>query len=244
MYKPIIVIPFYNHFERFLSFYTSVERKGIPIVIINDGSDYGQGRKISELCKSRGFFYIENAENRGKGYSVISALNWAFDNGFSHALQIDADGQHCADDIDVFIKKSQENSDAIICGNPVYDDSAPKARLKGRGVTKFWVRLETGGVDIGDSLCGFRIYPLQRVKPLLNSLKFMRMGFDTESIVKFVWDGIEVINVPTKVIYPKDGLSHFRMIYDNLSLISLHTYLCCLSLVNLIGKVIRKCRIF
>ncbi len=244
MYKPVIVIPFYNHFEQFLSFYPLVERKGIPIVVINDGSNREQSKKISELCKSCGFFYIENDGNRGKGYSVISALNWASDNGFSHALQIDADGQHCADDIDVFMKISQENPEAIICGSPVYDASAPKSRLKGREVTKFWVRLETGGVDIGDSLCGFRMYPLQRVKDLLSSLKFMRMGFDTESIVKFVWDGIKVVNIPTKVTYPKDGLSHFRVIYDNLSLISLHTHLCCLLLMNFIKKVIGKCKIF
>lgn len=244
MYKPIIVIPFYNHFEQFLSFYPLVERKGIPIVVINDGSNCEQSKKISELCKLRGFFYLENKRNEGKGYSVITALNWALDNGFSHALQIDADGQHCADDIDIFITKSKENTEAIICGNPVYDASAPKSRLKGREITKFWVKLETCNVDIGDSLCGFRVYPLPRVKPLLSSLKFMRMGFDTEGIVKFVWDGIKVINVPTKVIYPKDGLSHFRVIYDNLLLMSLHTHLCCLLLMNFIKKVIERCKIF
>lgn len=244
MYKPIIVIPFYNHFEQFLSFYPLVEKKGVPILVINDGSDCKQSQKISELCKSRGFFYLENKKNEGKGFSVISALNWAFDNRFSHALQIDADGQHCADDIDIFIKKSKENPDAIVCGNPIYDASAPKTRLRGREITKFWVRLETRGVDIGDSLCGFRVYPLRLIKPLLSSLKFMRMGFDTESIVKFVWDGIKVINVPTRVIYPKDGLSHFRMIYDNLSLILLHTYLCCQLLMNFVKKVMMKCRIF
>lgn len=244
MYRPIVVIPFYNHFEQFLSFCPLVEERGIPVVVVNDGSDLEQSRKISELCRSRGFFYLENEKNQGKGFSVISSLNWAFDNGFSHAIQIDADGQHCADDIDIFIKKSKENPDALICGNPVYDDSAPKVRLRGREVTKFWVKLETRNADIGDSLCGFRVYPLRRIKPMLNSLKFMRMGFDTESIVKFVWNGIEVINVPTKVTYPKEGLSHFRIICDNLSLILLHTYLCCLLLVNFAKEVMGKCRIF
>ncbi len=244
MYRPIIVVPFYNHFEQFLSFYPLVKREGIPMIIINDGSDCEQSRKISKLCRLHGFFYIENDENRGKGYSVISALNWAFNSGFSHALQIDADGQHCADDIDIFIKISQENPEAIICGNPVYDVSVPKSRLKGREITKFWVKLETCDVDIGDSLCGFRVYPLPRIKPFLSSLKFMRMGFDTESIVKFVWSGIKVINVPTKVTYPKDGLSHFRIIYDNLFLILLHTYLCSLLMVGFVKRVMRKCRIF
>ncbi len=232
MYKAIILIPFYNHFDQFLMSYQTVKQNelGLPVLIVNDGSDLEQSQKLEALCSEQGFFYLALEKNQGKGKAVVEGMRWALNNGYTHVVQIDADGQHDVGDIAKFISVSQENPDALICGCPIYDHTVPKSRLYGREVTNFWVTVETffTGNVVKDSLCGFRIYPLNNISSILDSLRFMRMGFDAEIAVKFVWNGVNVINIPTKVIYPSEGLSHFHVIRDNIFMVFLHTYLCLL----------------
>jgi len=166
---------------------------------------------------------IKHVNNRGKGAAVISGCYQASVLGYTHIIQIDADGQHDSKDIDKFISYSQQNPQSIISGKPVFDGSAPKARRYGRKITDFWVALETLSLQIKDSLCGFRLYPLQQMEMLIDHYCIgPRMDFDTDVLVKAVWENVPLHFIPTKVIYPLSGVSHFRYISDNWRLIRLH----------------------
>ena len=104
--------------------------------------------------------------------------------GFSHMLQIDADGQHDVNDVARFIELAQAHPNAVISGAPQFDDSAPKARVYGRKVTDFWVALETCSLKIKDSLCGFRVYPLAEFELVFDKYHIgKRMDFDTDVLV-------------------------------------------------------------
>ena len=103
---------------------------------------------------------IEHDNNQGKGGAVITGLKAAFADGFTHALQVDADGQHQLDDIPKMLAKAVQHPNSVISGLPQYDASIPKGRLYGRYLTHFWVWIETLSLQIKDSMCGFRVYPL------------------------------------------------------------------------------------
>ena len=146
--------------------------------------------------------------------------------GCSHALQIDADGQHDADDVPRFLAEAQAHPDAVVNGRPVYDESVPKGRLVGRYATHVWVWINTLSFDIADSMCGFRAYPLAATIAMLDRESVgLRMDFDIEIIVRLHWAGVPVRNLPTRVTYPLDGVSHFDLWRDNLRISKMHARL-------------------
>ncbi len=224
-----IIIPHYNHERQFLAFLPKILTVGLPCIIVDDGSSKESLACIRDsVAKHENVTLVEHGHNRGKGAAVISGIFMARAKGFSHALQIDADGQHNVSDIQRFIAVSESAPDTIVCGRPVFDDSVPKIRLYGRKITDFWVVLETLSRKVKDGLCGFRIYPLKKVEVVLDAYYLgKRMDFDTEILVKALWLGVDLEFVDTQVIYPEESVSHFNYVRDNLGLVSLHTRLMC-----------------
>ncbi|WDZ50735.1 glycosyltransferase family 2 protein [Acinetobacter vivianii] len=222
-----IVIPVYNHPHYLADLVQHLSQFQYPIILVNDGSDAACTAILHQLAQHNALVdLVEHPENLGKGQAVITGLQHAAQLGMSHVLQIDADGQHCWDDVAKFIALSQQHPEAMVIGQPVFDTSVPKKRLYGRYVTHFWVWLNSLSFEIKDSMCGFRIYPLAQTMPVLNTARFQpRMGFDSEILVRLKWGNIQFINVPTKVIYPEHGISHFNVWRDNLGLSKAHARL-------------------
>ena len=234
--KPVIIVPCFNHADAFDNVAEKLSKFKISVMVVDDGSTQKQSEKIRQICKKHNFFYAKNKKNGGKGAAMITGFQFAYKNGFTHALQIDADGQHDVHDIPLFLKTAMRHPNDLIIGNPIYDKSAPKSRLVGRKITKFWVMIETLNKRMPDTMCGFRVYPIAKIMPILKTIKFKRMGFDIEIIVKAYRCGIHIISVPTAVIYPDDGVSHFHAFRDNFYISLLHTYLCALMPIWLIKK--------
>ncbi|GAA5632207.1 hypothetical protein Acal02_02857 [Acinetobacter calcoaceticus] len=222
-----IVIPVYNHPHYLADLVQHLSQFQYPIILVNDGSDAACTAILHQLAQHNALVdLVEHPENLGKGQAVITGLQHAAQLGMSHVLQIDADGQHCWDDVAKFIALSQQHPQAMVIGQPVFDASVPKKRLYGRYITHFWVWLNSLSFEIKDSMCGFRIYPLAQTMPVLNTARFQpRMGFDSEILVRLKWKNIQFVNVPTKVIYPEHGISHFNVWRDNLGLSKAHARL-------------------
>ena len=152
-----------------------------------------------------------------------SGYRLATKRGFSHAIQLDADGQHDAKDVPRFIEAIATNPDALVLGAPIFDETVPKGRLYGRQLSRFMVWLTTLSMDVSDPLCGFRGIPLAATLDLLGQVKMGRhMEFDPQLIIQLRWRGVPVINLPTKVVYNSEGLSHFDFVRDNLRLIGVY----------------------
>lgn len=222
-----LVIPHYNHESQFVDFLPKILKLGIPCIIVDDGSWEESIRVVREFVASDSNVHLlEHTCNRGKGAAVKTGFYHARFLGFTHAVQIDADGQHCVDDIKKFIAASSESPKKIICGRPVFDDSVPKVRLYGRKVTDFLVVFETLSRKIKDGLCGFRVYPLFESEYIMDNYFIgSRMDFDTEILVKALWAGVDLEFINTNVIYPEVSVSHFKYMRDNLLLVRLHTRL-------------------
>lgn len=222
------VIPVYNHGEAIGAVVHAVLAFRLPCVLVDDGSEAGCAHVLSELAATNPetITLVRLAVNQGKGGAMMAGLRKAMQLGYSHALQIDADGQHDVQDIPTFLLASKNRADSIICGCPVYDASVPKGRLYGRYLTHVWVWINTLSFAIRDSMCGFRVYPLEETVALIDSVSIgRRMDFDVEILVRLYWRGLHIVNQPTRVNYPSDGVSHFRVWMDNVLISRMHAKL-------------------
>ncbi|MGP1716153.1 MAG: glycosyltransferase family 2 protein [Methylophilus sp.] len=228
VFTPCIIIPIYNHGRTITATVNQLASYQYPILIVDDGSDEDTQAVLADLAASCALVTLYRLpQNRGKGAAVVHGLTQAESLGFTHGLQIDADGQHAVQDVARFMQAGSQAPQAVILGKPVYDDSVPKSRLYGRYVTHVFVWLETLSFEIKDSMCGFRLYPLAAVKRLLAHTHLPeRMDFDTAIAVRLAWQGVRFVNVATRVVYPADGLSHFDLLHDNVRITKMHTRLC------------------
>lgn len=225
--KFCFVIPNYNHSQHLDTILTSLQRFNTTIVMVDDGSDVHNKAVFASVAeKFENLFIVTHAENQGKGGAVQTGLKKALELGFDYAIQIDADGQHSLSDIDRLVSASKANPHALISGKPIYDESVPKHRFIGRYITHFWVAIETMGTAVKDTMCGFRVYPLNTVVKLINEVSLgKRMDFDIEVMVRLYWRGVDIKFIDTQVIYPEDGSSHFRLFHDNVEISWMHTRL-------------------
>lgn len=221
------VIPVYNHPHHIKALVIHLDQFQMPIILVNDGSDAACTALLHEIAAQHSLVeLVEHSHNQGKGQAVITGLRHAHTLGFSHALQLDSDGQHDWQDVAKFLQISQQHPDAMVIGQPIFDESVPKKRLYGRYATHIWVWINSLSFEIKDSMCGFRVYPLASTIQVLDSAKFQpRMGFDSEILVRLKWAEVPFINVPTKVVYPEDGISHFKVWRDNIGISQAHLHL-------------------
>ncbi|MGH1428521.1 MAG: glycosyltransferase [Arenicella sp.] len=234
--KLCIVVPHFNHEAAFEAFLPTLASLKLPCIIVDDGSDESSLHHVKASLSDVDIesYFFEHGYNRGKGAAVATAATQARALGFTHMIQIDADGQHDVNDVEKFIALSRAYPEAIISGHPQFDETAPKARLYGRKVTDFWVAIETLSFDIKDSLCGFRLYPISQFEKVSDRYHIgKRMDFDTDIAVKSVWSDIEMKFIPTKVIYHQNSVSHFYYLRDNVLLIKLHVGL-------MVGMLVRS----
>jgi glycosyltransferase involved in cell wall biosynthesis len=224
----VVVIPVYNHGEAVGTVVSAVLEHGLPCLLVDDGSEPGCATVLDGLASHHAprVRLLRLPGNQGKGGAMMAGLREALRLGFEHALQIDADGQHDTGDLGHFVELSRLHPEAVICGCPVYDDSVPRARLYSRYATHVWVWINTLSFAIRDSMCGFRVYPLAAVVRLIDEVRLgRRMDFDCEVMVHLHWRGVPVVNRPTRVTYPLDGVSHFRVWLDNLLISRMHARL-------------------
>ena len=226
-FSPCVLIPCYNHGAMMSGVLDRLQPFNLPCIVVDDGSDKTTQDELARLAAEySNLTLIRLPINAGKGAAVISGIQAAADAGFSHAVQVDADGQHAIEDIPRLLALAKEHPAALISGQPIYDDSVPRSRLYGRWVTHIWVWIETLSLQLKDSMCGFRVYPVAPTRQLAQRVTLgKRMDFDTEVMVRLYWQGNPSYFIPTRVIYPLDGLSHFDALKDNLRISLMHTRL-------------------
>jgi len=243
MHNPCAVIPVYNHETAVPAVVAALQAAGLPCVLVDDASSPACSAVLIELARHEHIYLVRLAVNQGKGGAVMAGLREASRLGFTHALQVDADGQHDLSDVATFIQASQQSPEALICGYPQYDASVPKGRLYARYLTHVWVWINSLSLRIPDSMCGFRVYPLAPTLALLDSVKLgKRMDFDPEILVRLAWRNQPMQWLATKVHYPQDGLSHFRLFHDNALISAMHTKLFFGMLVRLPSILWRRWR--
>jgi glycosyltransferase involved in cell wall biosynthesis len=224
--KPCALVPVYNHGEPVGDVVRALVALDLPCLVVDDGSDEATRRVLADLARD-GAVAVERLDaNRGRGAALRHGYRTAWGRGFTHVVQVDADGQHDVADVPRFLEAARRAPDALVLGAPVFDASAPRSRLYGRRLSVFWVRVETLSAAIRDPLCGFRCLPLAPTVALLARRPLGdRMEFDVEIVVRLAWEGVPVVNVPTRVRYFAHGVSHFQPWGDNVRISLAHARL-------------------
>lgn len=226
----IVLIPSYNPGVKVYETVRTARQFWNPVWVIIDGSTDGSEVALQEMANSdNGLRVIHLPCNQGKGATVLHGLHIASAEGFTHVLTMDSDGQHPADLIPQFMNESIKNPEAMVLGKPIFDASAPNIRVQGRKISNWWTNLETLGGGIGDSLFGFRVYPIEPLRKVMRFNPWMRhFDFDPEAAVRLSWRGVKVVNLSAPVRYfstDEGGVSHFRYLRDNILLTWMYTRL-------------------
>lgn len=226
----LVLIPSYNPGPKVVDTVRAARARWAPVWVVVDGSTDGSTEKLQALAAAdAGLKVIVLPENRGKGAAVLEGISQAAAAGFTHALTMDSDGQHPADLIPDFMAASQREPEKMVLGKPVFDADAPALRVNGRKVSNGWANLETLWMGIGDSLYGFRVYPIAPLIKIMRANRFMRrFDFDPEAVVRLCWAGVRPLNIDAPVRYfraDEGGVSHFKYLRDNVLLTWMHTRL-------------------
>lgn len=234
----LILIPSYNTGGKVLQTVWDARQIWQPVWVVVDGSTDGTLEALRALARDdRGIKVLALPRNQGKGAAILHGLREAEAAGYTHALTMDADGQHPTDKIREFMAASQANPNALILGRPVFDASAPRVRVHGRKLSNWCAELETLGAGIGDSLYGFRVYPVSPLRNIMERQAWMRrFDFDAEAAVRLCWRGVRPINLaaPVKYFRPEEGgVSHFNYLRDNALLSWMHLRLIAEGLVRM-----------
>jgi glycosyltransferase involved in cell wall biosynthesis len=223
----LVLIPSYNPGQRGLETVRSARTQWDPVWVVVDGSTDGSAEALTTLARSDpGLRVLLRSRNGGKGSALFDGLNEAQRAGFSHALTMDADGQHPAECIDRFMAASAAAPQAMILGDPVFDASVPRIRLRGRRISNWCTNVATLWAGIHDTLFGFRVYPIAPLLAVMRRSRWMRrFDFDAEAVVRLSWRGVPVVNLPAPVKYftpEQGGVSHFNYWHDNVLLTSMY----------------------
>ena len=223
--KTLVLIPHYNHSATIGRVAQTMRGFGLDVLIVDDGSRE-ECKSVLQALVSDGIAVVFRPINGGKGAAVKAGLKYAEEKGYSHVLQVDADGQHCLEDTPKLLASAEQPPQAVVCGWPQYGGDAPKARLYGRKITDFWNMLHTCSRDIKDGMCGFRLYPLAPALAVIREETVGdRMDFDTEILIRLYWRGVKPVWIKTPVQYADGGVSHFNAFADNVRISKMHARL-------------------
>jgi glycosyltransferase involved in cell wall biosynthesis len=223
----LVILPTYNTGPRLYAVVAEVLRYWQPVLVVVDGSTDGSEQPVIALAETNpGLTVMVLPRNSGKGAAALAGGETAQARGFTHALVMDADGQHPAESIARFMAASGHHPRALVLGRPIFPDNIPAVRLHGRKLSVGLVKLELLGSGVADPLFGFRVYPLTPLLAVFGQVRGgRRYDFDTEAAVRLGWAGVPPYNLDAKVRYfsrEEGGVSHFHYLRDNLTLIWLH----------------------
>jgi glycosyltransferase involved in cell wall biosynthesis len=223
----LVLIPSYNPGPIVVETVRAARQYWNPVWVVVDGSTDESPALLQDMAQDDdGLRILTLPRNNGKGAAVLHGLQQAKQLGYTHVLTMDSDGQHPATLIPTFMQASQEQPRAMVLGVPIFAADAPRARVYGRKISNFWAQFETLWHGIGDSLYGFRVYPIAPLMRIMQSQHWMRrFDFDPEAAVRMAWAGVPAYNIQAPVRYidtAQGGVSHFQYLRDNILLTWMH----------------------
>jgi glycosyltransferase involved in cell wall biosynthesis len=223
----VVLVPHYNHTAGLAEVLAGLAFLEMPCLVVDDGSDETHRARVEQLAAS--FPWVDIVwlpVNRGRGVALTIGYEESWRCGFTHVVQLDADGQHDPAEVPRFLAAARQHPEALVLGVPTFDESAPWNRRYGRLLSTFWVAVETLSRAIPDALCGFRAIPLRPTLEIIGRRNLGdRMEFDPALAVTLVWHGVPVTTVRTPVRYRRDRVSHFRPWADNARISAMHARL-------------------
>lgn len=209
--RTCVLIPCYNNAASLAAVIRDVSLYTHEIIVVNDGST---DHTLDVLAGFPHIKIVTYERNRGKGWALRQGFACAIADGYTHAITMDADGQHYASDLPVMLDQVRQHPNAIVIGaRNMNTDNVPGKSNFGNRFSNFWFWLYTG-IKSPDTQSGYRLYPLKAME----GTRFFttKYEFEVEVLVRSAWKEVEVLFVPVKVYYPpqEERVSHFRPFRD------------------------------
>ncbi|MCM4158831.1 DUF2062 domain-containing protein [Antarcticibacterium flavum] len=222
-HKCCVLVPTYNNEKSLASVLQDLQLYTSNIVVVNDGST-DTTKEILTNFSHLEIFHFE--KNSGKGAALDHGFQKAEELGYEYAITIDSDGQHYPDDLEVFLDeleaKAPQDPELLLVGDRnMGRDGIPGKSTTGNKFSNFWYLVVTG-INLGDTQSGYRLYPLKVVNPI--KLYTNKFEYEIEIIVKAAWRGVEVKNIPIKVFYEENRVTHFRPFWDITRIVMLYMW--------------------
>jgi glycosyltransferase involved in cell wall biosynthesis len=184
------------------------------VLVVDDGSIDA----TAEQARSVGVEVIVHPENRGKGESIKTGMQYWFDRGVDYVILLDADGQHVPEEVTRFTEAAGHNGAKVFVGSRMKNtESMPFVR---RAVNRYMSRRisQACGQDIPDTQCGFRMLHRDVIPELLSGAS--RFDYETEMLILVSRAGHRIAAVPITTVY-SDEVSSIRPIRDTLRFLQL-----------------------
>lgn len=210
--RPCALIPSYDN-PATVGEVARAARAHLPVIVVDDGSSPAARAALDALPWGEGLWLIRHARNRGKGAALRAGFAAARRLGFSHAISLDADGQHLPADLPAFLAAIARDPDALILGERnLVAAGAGWGSRSGRQISNAWFRLLSGGQRLSDTQTGFRAYPLAPLAGL--ELCGERYELEVEVLAKAAWAGVALRTIPIQVRYFRGAarISHMGLV--------------------------------
>jgi hypothetical protein len=154
----LIIIPAYNE-QGAINHVVSGVRQAVPhadVLVINDGSV----DNTAEEAEAAGALVVAHPFNLGIGGAVQTGLKFARDQGYDYVIRLDGDGQHNADEIQLFLNVLRSGRADLVVGSRFLDADVdwhiPFARRIGINFFGWAVSLLIGdrATDTTSGFCG------------------------------------------------------------------------------------------
>lgn len=190
MSELLIVIPAYNEaeniewvVERLIEQYPQYD-----YVVVNDGST----DRTAEICRQRKYNLLDLPVNLGLAGGFQTGLKYAARGGYRYAVQLDGDGQHRPEYIELMREKMDEGFDIVIGSRFVGTKKPLTARMMGSNLLEKVIRLTTGQV-IKDPTSGMRMFNRRMIDEFAKGLNY---GPEPDTISYLMKQGAKVAEVP------------------------------------------------
>lgn len=207
--KKLIIIPAYNEEANIVKTVESIQRDavGFDYIVINDCST----DRTKEICEEHGFHYVDLPINLGIGGAVQTGYKYAWENGYDMAVQVDGDGQHDPEFLELMAGYLETHQVDMVIGSRFIE----KQGFQSSGMRRIGIRFFSGlirlmtGKTITDPTSGLRMAGRNVIE--LFSKDYPRDYPEPESVVAILRKGLKVAEVPVIMREREGGVSSISM---------------------------------
>ena len=206
MKKTLTALPVFNEVDSVHSVLDQVVRYCNDVLVVDDGSTDGTA---SALEKRTDVTVVTHGINSGYGAALMTAFNFAIENGYEGIVTVDCDGQHEPQRIQDLIDRLECSRADIVSGSRYLKkfDLNSEAPAQRRWINQ-QVTAEINeqlGLNITDAFCGFKAYRTNSLRKL--QLTETGYAMPLELWVQAACHRLKIVEMAVPLIYLDESRS-------------------------------------
>jgi glycosyltransferase involved in cell wall biosynthesis len=209
-----VVIPAYNEAGVIADVVNNVLQVFPHVVIIDDGGT----DKTADCAYKAGAHTLRHVVNLGQGAALKTGIDYALQQGASHIVTFDADGQHRLEDAQQMLALIQQHDVDVVLGSRFLgstENMPPSRRALLKGAVVFTRLLS--GLAVTDTHNGLRV--LNRVAAEKIQIRQNRMAHASEILHEIARHGLRYVECPVTIVYTDYSLAKGQSMRNSLRIL-------------------------